>query len=633
MNRATCNAMLGLCILFGSLTAGALAQNNGDAAKKLEELKVDSYRRMTQPVSTKDYQEKLPFAMFLQSLSKQLSDDKKFTVRLDREAFGKDADRMLNEMVLLPPVPVKMVANTALRIALSQTPRHHDYEIEFGGGPDELIITTRDRSLYTVTYDIGNLLKHTRYLHEVIERETKIHDGEKPGAFLGPFFSLVDSKADPDKADEWIVRQIVAWSSDRAGWRHPKLPSTIQVLNGKKLVIHTAPSVHESIRRTLDTMLKLADVTVVMNARLYEVDRATYDKDFASLFIDPKDKLARRPVAKLIVPLLKKLKQQKLILEAESAKIRPFQQVVFVSLRNAHQYIAGPGDPDTEPARVFGSVYDGFTWAVRPTVSPDRRCLRLEISQDAGKLVKLTKGAIVDLKSDKEIPIDLPNVKKTSTSTIIEIHDLQPIVLAVDYRPAAKDRVWLLLAEPMIYIEQEQERLRKQAIRPMLMADEKPPLIEPVSLVEEEKPFAKPMPVELPDNKDVKEILQGIVESVLTDPKIDAFNGHYAMRGDKRFTLIQGSAIAWPRAFRPTVTGYTHVTLDPDECHGFKKRLLGIRIDEFKWTPRKGEPTEATIDIVLDNAIGGALGACHVIYHAKREGKVWNLQWSELYTR
>src|SRR5260370_919800 len=136
MKRATRHALIGSYALLGILVAGPVsAQKNAEAAKKGQELKVDSYRRMTQAVSTKGYQEKLPFAKFLQSFSKQLSDDTEFTVRLDREAFGKDADKMLNEMVLLLPVPVKMVAKTALRIAFSQTPRHHDYEIEVGARP------------------------------------------------------------------------------------------------------------------------------------------------------------------------------------------------------------------------------------------------------------------------------------------------------------------------------------------------------------------------------------------------------------------------------------------------------------------------------------------------------------------
>ena len=120
-------------------------------------------------------------------------------------------------------------------------------------------------------------------------------------------------RLNPQTIRRWIAsgRLRGVWlGTDRAGWRHPKLPSTIQVLDAKKLVIHTAPSVHHGISMTLDWFRNYADRAVVMNARAYEVDRATYDKDFAPLFVDPKDKSARRSVAKMTVPLLKKLKQQ-----------------------------------------------------------------------------------------------------------------------------------------------------------------------------------------------------------------------------------------------------------------------------------------------------------------------------------
>ena len=176
----------------------------------------------------------------------------------------------------------------------------------------------------------------------------------------------------------------------------------------------------------------------------------------------------------------------------------------------------------------------------------------------------------------------------------------------------------------MIYLEEEQERLRKEMMKPMLLADEKPVPADPPMPVEEIKP-----PVTLPDNEDVKQILQGIIEIVLTDAKINAFNGPYGKQSDKRFTLVEGNGVAWPKAFRPSVPGCTYVPFNPEECQSFKPRMLKIRIDEFKWTAKKGTAREATIDVVLEQ---GFLGACHVTFHAKHDGKRWKVEWSELFT-
>jgi hypothetical protein len=614
---------ISFAFLIGLLFAASVsAQSHSDTPKKTRE---QTYQRMNEVVDTKAYQEKLPFAKLLESLSKQLSREKKFTVKLDREAFGKDADKILNELVELPPVPTKMVANTALRLALSQTPHHHDYEIEFSAGPDELVITTRDRSLYAETYDISNILKHTRYLHETLAQLAKMHENGNGVRYGGPFSSGLDLKTDPDKADEWIVRQIVALSSDRAGWRNAKLPSTIQVLNGKKLAIHTSPSEHDAISSTLDAFRRLADLAVVMNARIYEIDRATYDKDFAPLFVDPKDKSARLPVAKINDVVLKKLTQQKLVLEAEPIKLRLLQQTVFVSFRSAHPYVVGPGDPDTGPA--LATVYDGFTWKVRPTVSRDRRCLRLELFQEAAQLLKITKGTIVDLKTGKDFSIDFPNVKKTPSSATIEIHDEEPILLAVDYRPAAKDRVWLLLAAPMIYMEAEQERLRRGAVQPMLLADQKP---EAPDVPGEEFQVPVRMPaVELPNTDEMKQLLQAVVAQVMTDRELKVHRDRNGTRGDKKYALVNGDDVAWPKMFRPAVPDFTLQRFDPDECLSFKKRLTGLRLDTFKRLTKNPDGWEVVVEVTIQNAGGFANGppafkeACPVHCKGKLVGNGW----------
>jgi hypothetical protein len=138
--------MLLAAFIWVGATAGA--QTPKQAPKKMEELIGAAHRRMNGVFPTKDFQEKIPFAKFLQMLEKEISQEKPFSIHFDREAFGKDADKMLNTEVSLPPVPARMVFNTALRLALAQA-YVKGQEIEFTARPDTLVITTRDRSLYT----------------------------------------------------------------------------------------------------------------------------------------------------------------------------------------------------------------------------------------------------------------------------------------------------------------------------------------------------------------------------------------------------------------------------------------------------------------------------------------------------
>ncbi|MBI3824094.1 MAG: hypothetical protein HY289_15610 [Planctomycetes bacterium] len=600
----------GLSLIACFLFAGPAAAQTDDAAKARQ----DAFRRMQATISTADYQEHLPFAKFLESLSKQLSQEKKFTVRLDRDAFGKDADKILNEKVVLPPVPARMVANTALRLTLSQT-LSYKFQIEFTAGPDELVITTRDRSLFTATYEIGDLLKHARELHESLPK-----DGKIPGAFFlnGPDRPDYDLKADPARPDEWIVRQLIALTDDgRADWDSRKLPSTIRVVNQTRLIVHTTPSVHEEITLALDTFRRLLDIAVVMNAKLYALDAAEYQTTFASAFVDPKDKSQRRLASIVSEAQWKYLQGRKPILEGNSDKLRPEKRAEFLSHKTAYRFQAKPGDANVVTA------FEVMSFAVRPTVSPDRRCLRLELFHDVNQLVKLTKGTMIDLKTSKDVPIELPNVRKSSATQTIEIHDGQPIMLAVDYRP--KDKVWLVVAEPRIYIEAEEDRLRIEAIKPMPLADEKPAPPEPP-----EEAFVPRKVAELPSNDDVKQILDAVVRSVLTDPEHKKTHAHYGTPGEAKFTLTAGNDITWPKGFRPTVPGFEYQELDPKECRGFKKKLLGIWIDEFTWTANRAA---ARVVVVVDDAIHGVLGALRINYQAKRVGKGWKVEWTEAFTR
>jgi hypothetical protein len=612
-----------LTILLAALfmlggTAGA--QPPKQAPKKTEELIGEASRRMNGILETKDFQEKMPFSKFLQLLEKEIAKEKPFSIHFDREAFGKDADKMLNAEVNLPPVPARMVRWTALPLALAQT--HIDgQEIEFTARPGTLVITTRDRSLFTASYEIGVLLKHTRYLHDNL-RESNLF---AQGVFflIGPEAPAPDLKADPAKPDEWIVRQVIALANaERAGWRNRTLASTLRIANGTKLVVHTAPSVHNEIDQLLATMRILTDPAVVVNAKVYALDRAEYDMHFAASFVDPKDKSARL-AARATDAQIKMLQTRKPILEGDADKLRPNERGVFLSLRNAYQFQAGPGN--ARPTTAF----EGFSFSVRPILSPDRRCLRLELFHDVEQLVKLTKGTMIDQKTGKELQIELPNLRKSASSGVIEIHDGQALLLAVDYRP--KDKVWIVLAEPMIYMEEEQAIIRKLAIKPMPHADEKPAPPDP-PLEPEKEPIQKP-PVQLPDTDEARQILQAVVESVLTDPDLKTTRDFYGTPKEGKFALDDGQ-IPWPKDLRPMVAGYTQVQRPPECRFGPQNRLMGVRLDQFGWDGKKAIK-EFSIDVAISN-VGGStngavIGGCFANYTAKHAGKKWVAQLNSVF--
>jgi hypothetical protein len=305
-------------------------------------------------------------------------------------------------------------------------------------------------------------------------------------------------------------------------------------------------------------------------------------------------------------------------LHGNDNKLVPHEWGEFLFVKNAFQYIAKPGDKSPTTA------FDGLSFTVKPVISSDRRCIRLEITHNVAQLVKVTKGTMVDLRTGKEAPIELPNFRKSSRSQSIEIHDGQPILVAVDYRP--KDKVWLVLAEPRIYMEAEEEAIRKGANRRMPMADEPLPPPE-VPLEPEKEPVPKP-PIQLPDNEDVRQILQAVVENVLNDRELKSTRDFYGTPKEGKFA-VDMTQIRWPRNFDPKVAGYVRVDL-PGECQFYaRNRLLGIRFDRFDWDGKKAVK-EFSIDVVISNVggngNGAVIGGCFVNYTAKRKGKRWVVQ-------
>ena len=136
-------------------------------------------------------------------------------------------------------------------------------------------------------------------------------------------------------------------------------------------------------------MQRLTDVAVVMNAKLYALDRAEYEAHFASSLADPKGQTTRRLVSTVTEAQWKKLQTKKPMLESAPDKLRPFERVNFLMHKNTYSYQVAPGD--AKPAVAF----EGFSFAVQPTFSPDRRCLRLELFHDVTQLVNLTKGMML----------------------------------------------------------------------------------------------------------------------------------------------------------------------------------------------------------------------------------------------
>jgi hypothetical protein len=595
---------LSLSLAAGTPQSGKAGPSAGP--EKTAEAKTAAIRALLDEtlIETKPFQEDMPLSQFLQALEKQFAKGKRIPLQLDEKAFGKNFPEVAKTPIRLPPFPRRMTLSTALRIALNKV--RAKTEAEYRIYPDHFAITTPERALYAVVYDVRDLTRDGSYLLQEIRRlQAARVAGKMEMDDLGP------------AAGTALLARLILTEVDPESWGATPLSGSIRILNGTKLNVRTTSDRHAMVDDLLTALRRLADLAVVMNARLYEVDRAFYAKQIAPLLVEAKSGSVRRLLA-VDDALAKKLERYPLVLKGDELKLRPWEQSRFLSWQTPFRYVAHPGDPKREPAKVYRTVLAGVSFFLHPAVSSDRRCIRLKITQDVAQLIEITKTKVLDPGTGKEVEVESPNVRKTSLTATLEIEDGQAVLMPVEYRPpgaAAKDRVWVMLAEPMIWIEEEQEQIRKANLPPI-----------PKGPFREVAPPKKA--AELPDSDDVRQILQAVLTHVLTSKDLEKTRAFYGTPGDTKFAIADSLTVALPKSFRPAVPGYTLVEA-PSHCEfdGPRPHLLGISLTKFRLDQKKAVFRDAPIEVVISNfggtANGAVIGGCTVYYAPRREGKRW----------
>lgn len=579
--------------LFGASAASGQESSSKHPVARIAELQ-DLLGDTT--IETADLRGPMPLAKFLAELQARLPRDKKVVLRIDSKGFGKDFDKVAQTMVKLPPFPKKMTVATALRLALSHLPDEIERDLAYW--PPEVVLTLPRLAEYSATYEVRDIVDHMPALLWELEREEGLLFRDLPR----------------DDGAALLLRVL-------GNWAILPTPESIQLVNGTRLVIHGSPGRHNAVRDALDRLRRLADLGVYMNARLYEVDRTFVAKNVAPLFTSADGE--ERPVA--VVPewtLVEQIKKGKLLLESDDNKIRSSERATFLSRHGAFHFFelregakVDHGFPrglerelNKDGWGMFGTGLTGFSFEVKPLVSRDRRHLRLYITQKVTDLVGIDKLRRRDPISGKDIDVQAPNVRRTTESGVVQVRDLDVILLPVAYQPPGKDKgdkVWVLLARPMIWIEEEVRRMREKGekVTPKGAWD-----------VEPEKPEVLPPP--LPSTPEVKETLQAMLTDLLTNPEL---KDDRASRR-KQLMFEDGPKHGWPRDFFPSLQGYRLVKEDPFED---QSGVLVIRLNRFdlKQTEKDAAPIEVQL---LRFGWLGSVGRVH--YIPRRDEKRWTVQ-------
>jgi hypothetical protein len=535
----------------------------------------------------------MPLGKLLAALEKQLPEGKKLSLRIDTQAFGKESAKVAEAPIRLPKMQ-KVSLGTVVRLAVAQVKIPTDYR--FGDG--EYVITTPARAMYTAAHEIGDLLDNPAF------DPTNVGAGVNPGDAL---FQRKVSSADKPAA---VVRLIVAVVAPESWYPTADPRGAIQVVN-TQLLIHANAGRHAEVAELLEALRRLSDISVTVNARLYEVDRELYMK------VKNAKRLTRAELEKLeekeapeVAGLVALLKKSKLTVNGKQTKIANGQEASFLA---HHRVVSVPPilDSDKVPPGLAGNLtepqaaLEGVSFAASVTVSADRRFVKLKIKEKSTEIDQLPHVQLPPLKKKLDAknapdvqeqvqdlldalrragPLE-PVLSETVHTQETDIPDGGSRMIAVHVRPRslqAAERWWLLVVSPRIIINAEERAIEEESL---------------------------------------KQSLPALLTDILTNPRLKTTRAFYGSPDDSRFALVASERWAWPATEQPLAVPEHKLT--PPLRQG--KRLLGIRIDDFQWTGK--EQSDLTITVRLVNAGGtdnGAVpGGCRLRYTARTKDKKW----------
>jgi hypothetical protein len=439
---------IGLC-----LPHAAIAQDKSPPASEPDEKTIARIERLLDEIEfeTKDFKEKMPLAKFLVALETKLPKDRKITFRIDKQALGADFAKVSDALVKLAHGPgnEKTSLHWAIGAAVRQLPK--DIEVDYAFRGDGVLLTRPRLATHRTTFEIRDIIECMPSLRKdglnfiqfgMVRRQTESDD-------ITAFVRLANNALD-----------IRSWES-------------MEILNRTRLAFLASPARHDEMRDLLSALRRLCDARVVMNARLYEVDLKFYKKEIAPLFTVSKEGEEAAPIQLIDANLFKKIVAQTKLLESEEMQILERLNVVFLSRQSTFQYAAEPVLLTTRPPdeqakkdqkKTTDSGLEGVTFEVTPRISPDRRFILAQVTQCVSQLIRIDKAKQRNPFTGEEMEFESPNMRKSTVTGTVELPDGHPILMPVEYRPSRKGKegkVWLLLARPFIWIEEEVKERRK----------------------------------------------------------------------------------------------------------------------------------------------------------------------------
>lgn len=389
-----------------------------------------------------------------------------------------------------------------------------------------------------------------------------------------------------------LITQAIVASVDLPGDRAIGFEqANIQILNANTLRVRANAEKQAEVARLLAAFRRFNDVTVSVIAHLYEVEDGFYTKLKNAKPVDWEEEERRLIEGKppLGEPLFKLLAKQQMILAGDEITV---DDGLVANLLSRHHAVSLLPNREhlIQGEKQRQAILEGVAFVAGMRVSPDRRCVRVQLAEKATEVQQIKKVKVVVDNKGTEVDAEIPFLKETTHQQEFEIPDGGSYLVPVHYRPRSvqeKNRWWVLSITPRIIIEEEEQQIRAVMLN---------------------------------------EVLPVIVADILKNPRLQSTRDFYGTPGDKRFALVNSDAWTWPKELKVDTPDRQ---LTPAKREG--NRVLGIRSDGYQEPSKTNAKPSFTITLLNagGNANGAVIGGCTIRYAARQLEKGWAVELAE----
>jgi hypothetical protein len=252
-------------------------------------------------------------------------------------------------------------------------------------------------------------------------------------------------------------------------------PQIVERDNGK-LEVRTTEKRHGEVKDLLDALGRLQDLAIDVKADVIELDNATYEKLLKAL---PKgktktpvllatgeeleEKAPNAPEWKALDETNKILKTGRVV-QTSSGRFVNGAEAVVSARRTLTTFTNVPNPVRiAEKAEEPLFVKEGFLLGMLPVVSGDRRFVRFKLTEQSTVITGVKTRDFGEIAGEKFVvkSLETEDLGGTGSATIA---DGGSMLFRLAYAP--KDKVWVVVLKPRIFIQAEEDELKKQEKKP-----------------------------------------------------------------------------------------------------------------------------------------------------------------------